>query len=189
MRLAVKGRWAVLAALFICAAHAQVEERVKTCVACHGADGNSVTAGVPSIAAQPKIFVENYLVMSREGIRGMADMQKLLKGVPDPEIVAMAKYYASLPARPEAGSLDRELFRRGRAIATRNRCANCHDKTFRGREQMPRLAGQREDFLAEAMLAYRQNRRAGGDTQMAAQLYGIPEADFKALAHYFSRLK
>lgn len=54
---------------------------------------------------------------------------------------------------------------------------------------MPRLAGQREEFLAEAMLAYRHNRRPGGDTIMAATLYGIPEADFKALAHYFSRLK
>ena len=39
------------------------------------------------------------------------------------------------------------------------------------------------------MLAYRQNRRPGGDTLMSAVLYGIPEADFKALAHYFSRLK
>ena len=54
---------------------------------------------------------------------------------------------------------------------------------------MPRLAGQREEFLAEVMLQYRQNRRAGGDTMMAAALYGIAEADFKALAHYFSRLK
>jgi cytochrome c553 len=54
---------------------------------------------------------------------------------------------------------------------------------------MPRLAGQREEFLAEVMLQYRQNRRPGGDTLMSAALYGIPEGDFKALAHYFSRLK
>ena len=53
---------------------------------------------------------------------------------------------------------------------------------------MPRLAGQREEFLAEAMLQFRQNRRPGGDTLMAAALYGIPEADFKALAHYFASL-
>jgi cytochrome c553 len=54
---------------------------------------------------------------------------------------------------------------------------------------MPRLAGQREDFLAEAMFAYQQNRRAGGDTIMAASLYGIPAADIKALAHYLARLR
>jgi cytochrome c553 len=74
-------------------------------------------------------------------------------------------------------------------LAGKNRCASCHESSFHGREQMPRLAGQREDFLAEVMLQYRQNRRPGGDTMMSAALYGIPEADFKALAHYFSRLK
>lgn len=189
MPLVVKGRWALLAALFISAAHAQVEDRVKACVACHGSDGNSVTAGIPSIAAQPKIFVENYLVMTREGIRGMAEMQKLLKGVPDQEIVAMAKYVAALSAKPEEGPVDKKLFQRGKEIASRNRCGSCHEANFHGREQMPRLAGQREDFLVQAMLAWRQNRRPGGDTIMAAALYGIPEADFKALAHYFSRLK
>jgi cytochrome c553 len=54
---------------------------------------------------------------------------------------------------------------------------------------MPRLAGQREEFLLEVMLQYRHNRRKGGDTMMSAALYGIPEADFAALAHYFSRLE
>ena len=54
---------------------------------------------------------------------------------------------------------------------------------------MPRLAGQREEFLAEVMLQYRQNRRAGGDTIMTASLQGIAEADFKALAHYFSQIE
>ena len=44
-------------------------------------------------------------------------------------------------------------------------------------------------ILAEVMLQYRQNKRPGGDTLMSAALYGLPEADFKALAHYFSRLK
>jgi cytochrome c553 len=186
---AVKGRWALLAALFISAAHGQVEDRVKACADCHGADGNSTVAGTPSIAAQPKIFLENYLVMSREGIRGLADMQVLLKGVADRDIIAMAKHYSALPSKPESGSIDKNLFRKGKEIAAKNRCGSCHLPHFRGREQMPRLAGQREDFLAEAMLAYRQNRRPGGDTMMAAALYGIPEEDFKALAHYFSRLK
>jgi len=171
------------------AAHAQVEDRVKACAGCHGADGNSVIMGIPSLAAQPMIFLENYLVMTREGIRGLDDMQALLKGVPDRDIIAIAKHYSALPSKPGSGSIDKNLFRKGREIAAKNRCGICHLPHFRGREQMPRLAGQREEFLAEAMLAYRQNRRPGGDTLMAASLYGIPEADFKALAHYLSRLK
>jgi len=193
VRLLAEGRWALLAALFISAAHGQAEDRLaaqlRTCAGCHGADGNSVIPGIPSIAAQPRIFLENYLVMTREGISGGAVMQGLLKGVPDKEIVALAKHYSGLKAKAAADPIDKKLFQRGKAIASANRCGSCHDSTFRGKAQMPRLAGQREDFLAEVMLDYRHNRRPGGDTIMAASLYGIPEADFKALAHYFSRLK
>ena len=184
-----KGRWALLTALFLCSVHAQVEQRAKACAACHGTDGNSVIAGTPSIAAQPKIFLENYLVMTREGIRGTPVMQALLKGVPDKDIVALAVHFSKLKAKTPEEKSDQKLVNRGRELAARNRCASCHDTSFRGKEQMPRLAGQREEFLAEVMLQYRQNKRPGGDTLMSAALYGIPEADFKALAHYFSRLK
>jgi cytochrome c553 len=184
-----KGRWALLAALCISAAHAQAPDKVAACAGCHGADGNSSTAGTPSIAAQPKIFLENYLVMTREGIRGSAVMQGLLKGVPDKEIVALAQHYFGLKAKSATDPIDKKLFARGKAIAAANRCSSCHDSTFRGKQQMPRLAGQREEFLAEAMLQYRQNRRLGGDTIMTASLQGIAEADFKVLAHYFSHLK
>lgn len=187
---ASRGRWAVLlAALFLCSAHGQVEELAKPCAACHGADGNSAIAGTPSIAGQPKIFLENYLVMTREGIRGAQVMQALLKGVPDRDIVALAVHFSKLKAKASDEKSDQKLFNRGKDIAAKNRCASCHDTGFRGKEQMPRLAGQREEFLAEVMLQYRQNKRPGGDTLMSAALYGIPEADFKALAHYFSRLK
>jgi cytochrome c553 len=193
VHLLSQGRWALLAALFISAAHAQQASQapagISSCAGCHGPDGNSTIAGTPSIAGQPKIFLENYLVMTREGIRGSPVMQALLKGVPDKEIVAVAVHFSKLKARTPVEKQDPKLFNRGRDIASKNRCASCHDKTYHGREQMPRLAGQREEFLAEVMLQYRQNRRPGGDTIMAASLYGIPEADFKALAHYFSRLK
>ena len=163
--------------------------QLRSCAGCHGADGNSATAGVPSLAAQPRIFVQNYLVLSREGLRGPDVMQALLKGVPDREIVALSLHYSKMKASIPEGKADPALFNRGRQLAAQNRCASCHEADFRGREQMPRLAGQREEFLAEVMLAYRQNRRRGGDTIMTASLYGIPEAEFKALAHYFSRLK
>jgi cytochrome c553 len=193
MRLLAGRRWALLTAFFISAAHAQVEDRLaaqlRTCAGCHGPAGNSTIAGTPSIAAQPKIFLENYLVMSREGVRGPQVMQALLKGVPDREIVALSRHFSGLKANAPAEPVDKKLFQRGKEIASKNRCANCHETSFRGREQMPRLAGQREEFLAEVMLQFRQNRRPGGDTLMSAALYGIPEADFKALAHYFSRLK
>ena len=191
MSLFRKGRWAgLLTALFLSAAAAQsLQERLTVCAGCHGADGNSAMPGTPSLAGQPRLFLENYLVLTREGLRGNEIMQKLLHGVPDREIIALAVHYSKLPSRPEQGPADKALFERGRQIAAKSRCGNCHRPDYGGQQQMPRLAGQREDFLNEVMLAYRQNRRAGGDTLMAAALYGIAEADLRAMAHYLAKLR
>jgi cytochrome c553 len=164
-------------------------ERLPVCAGCHGADGNSHLPGVPSIAGQPKVFLENYLVLTREGVRGSEVMRKLLHGAPDREIVALASHFSGLPAKPGGGPTDQALFERGRQVAAKNHCGNCHSPDYRGQSQMPRLAGQREEFLAEAMFAYRQNRWPGGDTIMAASLYGISDADIKALAHFLARSK
>ncbi len=184
------GRWFLTGAtaLFISAANAQTE-RLAVCAGCHGADGNSALAGIPSLAGQPKVFLENYLVMSREGVRGSEVMQKLLKGITDKEIVALAVHFNGLKAKAIPGDTDPAMFKRGREVARKNHCGNCHMPNYHGQSQMPRLAGQREDFLAESMFAYRQNRRPGGDTMMAAALYGIPDADIKALAHFLARSK
>lgn len=186
------GRWllAGATALFISAAPAQVPaERLAACSACHGADGNSAIPGIPSLAAQPKVFLEHYLVLTREGIRGSEVMQALLKGITDREIVALAAHYSGLPLRPQPGKLDAALFARGREVAEKNHCGSCHIPSYHGQEQMPRLAGQREEFLHDSMVAYRQNRRPGGDTIMAASLHGIADADLKALAHFLAHSK
>jgi cytochrome c553 len=181
------GRWALAAALFVSAAFAQ--DRVALCAGCHGADGNSRTPSVPSIAGQPKLFIENQLILFREGLRVSGEMQPAVQGLTDREIVSLARHYAALPARPAAsGALDPAQAERGVELARKLHCGSCHLSDFRGREQMPRLAGQREEYLVESMLAYRDNRRTGGDTIMAAALYGVSDADIRAIAHYLARL-
>jgi cytochrome c553 len=181
------GRWALLTALLVSAAAAQ--ERLPLCAGCHGTEGNSEIPGIPSIAGQPKVFLETQLVLFREELRVSAQMQPAVTGLSDREITRLAEHYAALPARPGANApADPALVKRAMALARELHCGSCHLPDFRGRAQIPRLAGQREDYLTESMLAYRDNRRAGGDTIMAAALYGVPDADIRALAHYLSRL-
>ena len=183
-------RWALLTAFFVSLAGAQPSpERLALCAACHGSGGNSVTAGVPSLAGQPPVYVENQLVLFREGVRQAAQMDTAVKGLSDREIRELAKFFAqSKPASPQ-GKADPVLVKQARTLARKLRCGSCHGPDFHGRAQMPRLAGQREEYLLEAMNAYRQNRRSGGDTIMTAALYGLPDADIKALAHFLARLR
>jgi cytochrome c553 len=180
----------MLIAFFASCAVAQDAARIQACVGCHGPNGNSATPGVPSIAGQPRVYLENTLVMTREGLRGNAVMQGLLKGVKDPDIIALAKHFTAQPVRtPELSKVDKALEKRGREVASKLRCASCHDASFRGREQMPRLAGQREEFLNARMIALRDKPPPGTDTIMSATLYGVPNADLTALAHFLSHLR
>ena len=179
-----KGRWAFLAtALFFSASHSQ--DRVAACAACHGPGGNSVTAGIPSIAGQPRLFVENQLVLFREGIRKSPVMTPLMAGMSDKEIQQLAEHFSKQEVKVVAGPADKKLFGEGQALAQKLRCGICHLSDFSGQKQMPRLAGQREDYLEAEMRAYRDNQRP--DTTMTAALYGVKDGEIRALAHFLSR--
>ena len=156
------------------------------CTPCHGADGNSVTPGIPSIAGQPKIFLENLLVLVREGLRGSEQMQQILKGASDRDIVALAAHYSKLTVSAQPRALDTARFQRGRELAAEHRCGVCHLADFRGREQIPRLAGQREEYLADMMRRFRDAPPPGSDTLMSAVLYGVSIDDMGALAHFLA---
>jgi cytochrome c553 len=179
-----EGRWAgLLTALFASSVLSQ-----EPCLACHGPDGNSVTAGIPSIAGQPRLFIETQLVLIREELRPSPQMLPLVKGMKDAEITRLAEHFSKLPAKPApAGPADPKLIKQARARAQALRCGVCHLSDFSGQNQVPRLAGQREEYLEAEMRAYRDGKRKGGDTIMAAALYGVSDADIKALAHFLSR--
>ena len=186
MLLSWKGRWALLTALFLSTAFPQ--ERSQLCAACHGQDGNSTNPQVPSIAGQPKLFLENQLILFREELRRSDQMAPVVKGLKDPEIIKLAEHFSKLPAKSmESGAADSKLMKVGAERAKALRCGVCHLADFSGQNQIPRLAGQREVYLEAEMRAYRDGKRTGGDTIMAAALYGVSDADIKALAHYLSR--
>jgi cytochrome c553 len=60
--------------------------------------------------------------------------------------------------------------------------------TLAGQEQMPRLAGQRNDYMVGAMKSYLDKTPTGADTAMTASIIGLSEADLVALAHFAASL-
>jgi cytochrome c553 len=159
---------------------------LPTCAACHGGDGNSVIPGTPSLAGQPKVFIETQLVMIREGLRPVPQMEGMLDKVKDEDFVLFAKYFSELPVKGPGKVADPEKAKRGEAISKGANCASCHMPDFAGREQMPRLAGQREDFLLANMKQFRDGKATGRDTIMAATVRGMSDAQLGDLAHYLS---
>jgi cytochrome c553 len=162
--------------------------RLVACAACHGVDGNSKTSASPSLAGQPKTFLENQIIMIREGIRVIPAMTGQLDGIPDKEVIALASHFSGQTLKPLEAKRDEALYKRGEQLSRQMLCGTCHLADYKGRDQMPRLAGQREDYLLHSMLQFKNNQAIGRDTIMAASLYGIPDADIKAIAHYLSQL-
>jgi cytochrome c553 len=188
-----RGKGRLAAALFpalACAAQAaaQPPERVGFCESCHGPGGNSVQAMVPSIAAQPVTFLENTLVYFREGLRAGAAMPAIARTLKDEEITALARHFSAQQASVVATSAaEPALVARGRELAAKMHCGQCHMARFQGQGQMARLAGQREDYLYDAMVGYRDGKRSAADTTMTEVLHGASDADLKALAHFMAR--
>jgi cytochrome c553 len=168
------------------AAGLPLDEQVQYCGACHGSDGNSTQAGTPSLAGQPALSITNQLIYFRERLRQSELMTPQARGLDDEEIQAMAAYYADQPVAEPEGERDADLAAKGQEIVTNRGCASCHSADYSGREQMPRLAGQREDYLAGAMQAYREGTRGGPDTTMIDIMRDTPDEDIEAMAHFLA---
>jgi cytochrome c553 len=181
------GLAAVLLAAALVPAPAQplsLRERIAQCGTCHGSDGNSQLAHVPSLAGQPDYFLASQLILMREGVRIVPAMQPFVTDLTDAEIDRLAAHYATLEPKPSDEPVDPALVARGAALAAARRCSSCHGPTLSGQQQMPRLAKQRIDYMVAAMTAYLADARGGADTLMTAAIYGLSEADLTALAHY-----
>ena len=80
-------------------ATAQAEGQAKTavCVACHGADGNSMNPIWPNLAGQHAEYTEAQLLAFRSGARANnAQMTGVAAKMNDAEIKAVADYIAGL---------------------------------------------------------------------------------------------
>ena len=122
----------------------------------------------------------------REGLRDVPQMAGMLQGFSDRDLEDVAAHYARLSPPPIAKSSDPQLDARGAQLSKVLGCGSCHLSSYLGQRHVPRISSQREDYLASALKAYRDNKRTGTDTSMNAAMYQVSDADIAALAHYLA---
>jgi len=111
-------------------------------------------------------------------------MKEAMAGITDPEIVALASHYAALPSVPASVPVQAQKYRSGEETARKTLCGTCHLGDYTGQNQVPRLAGQNEDYLLQSMKQFRDSPGPGRDTIMAAALYGLSDADLGNMADF-----
>ena len=168
------------------------------CFACHGVDGVATENGlaidknVPNLARQPDLYLQFQLVFFRKGVRKNELMNAMAEQLSDDDLRNVSAYFASLPAPnapppPDTAPQDTEL---GGKVAEGIRCTNCHGDHLEGVDNIPRLAGQREDYLYKALRDFKSGARtAVGAAGMAEVVYPLGDLEMNALAHYLSRLR
>jgi cytochrome c553 len=82
---------------------------IDGCAACHGANGISVAANIPNLAAQKANYIRSQLTAFKEGKRDNDLMKAIASQLSESDIEGFAAYFASQPGAPNGEARSAEL--------------------------------------------------------------------------------
>jgi cytochrome c553 len=167
-----------------------IQERAAPCLACHGEKGQSETENIPSLGGQQAPYALIQLFMFREKLRAFEPMNEMTKSFTDDDLRTFSDFIATLPKpSPPADAGDPARLQRAQALIQQHRCNACHNTDFSGKDNVPRIADQREDYLAKTLREYKDNSRHGYDGTMAEVLQPVTVEQIADLAYYLARVR
>jgi len=167
-----------------------IAERAAPCLACHGGKGQSETENTPSLGAQQAPYALIQLFMFREKLRAFEPMNEMAKALSDDDLRTFSDFLATLPKpAPPADTGDPARLQRAQALVQQHHCNSCHNTDFSGKDNVPRIADQREDYLAKTLREYKDNSRHGYDATMAEVLQPVTPEQIADLAYFLARVR
>jgi cytochrome c553 len=171
------------------------------CAECHGLDGAGNHIKFPRLAGQKPDYIVKQLYDFRNGRRTNdgGQMQKTATEVKENDYARVAQWFAKqTPPWPKL-TLDFEpdLARARRLSLTgadgMDACLSCHSAAALGLLDRaivaPRIAGQRDFYIAKQLVEYRAGQRSKNDTDqtMTRIARRLSDADIKSLAIFLSQ--
>jgi cytochrome c553 len=179
-----------LISIAVSASAETIQERAAPCLACHGERGASETENTPSLGGQQAPYALIQLFMFREKLRVFEPMNEMAKSLTDDDLRTFSDFIAALPKpAPPADAADAARMARGQVLSQQNRCNSCHNTDYSGKENVPRIAGQREDYLAKTLAEYKDNSRHGYDATMADVMQTVGKDQIGELAYYLAHYR
>ena len=153
----------------------------QPCSTCHGADGNTMAAEMPTLAGQDALYLAASLRAYAKGERDHAQMVTASAELAAAEIENLAAFYA------EQEPIARKVRRPATIAEWIERCDRCHG--IGGNSTNPlyaSLASQNEAYLARVITTYASGGRS--NSTMSAMSQPLRPSDIKSLAaHYASQ--
>ncbi|GLT18945.1 cytochrome c [Vibrio zhanjiangensis] len=175
----------------------------QTCVACHGADGNSQLAMYPKIAGQHAKYIEKQLKdlklgMTSNGKQGRYDpvMSAMAMPLSEQDMQDLAAYYSSLPI--SNNTTPENVVKKGKALYTAGdaergltACVACHGPRGNGTELsgFPKISGQHADYIKAQLEKFRDGTRGNDMNGMMRDIAKkLTDEDIDTLSKYVGGL-
>ena len=160
------------------------------CAACHGANGRSEMPGTPALAGQHSFYAVTQLFLFREGRRSNEAMTAVAKQLNDADLRGFSDFIGTLPPVPApapAAPPDAARMKKGAELAQQHKCVFCHGADLAGGQQVPRIAGQREDYLQASRQGFKSGKRPGYTMAMVGAVSEVTPEELDILAYYAAR--
>ena len=128
--------------------------------------------------------------MFREKLRTFEPMNEMAKPLTDDDLRLFSDFIAKMPKPAATGGRRRACAaaaRPGAGAAAPLR--HLSQPRFSGKENVPRIANQREDYLAKTLAEYKDNSRHGYDGSMADVMGPITPEQIADLAYFIARVR
>jgi len=173
------------------------KDKVATCAACHGQDGNSMVGLWPSLAGQNVNYLVRQLQHIKSGKRAIIEMIGSLDNFAQEDLEDIAAFYASQnnaigQATPDKVELGTKLYYSGSLEKGVPACTACHSPKGKGNSPAgyPLLSGQQSDYIAKALKNYRTGERNNDESSqmMMAIAYKLDDVEIDALSSFINGL-
>ncbi|TVO72512.1 c-type cytochrome [Sedimenticola selenatireducens] len=168
-----------------------------TCLACHGADGNSANAVWPKLAGQHPSYIKKQLQEFKAGARKNDLMSPMAMPLSDQDMDDLAAYFSGQAQSPGVAAADQvelgtKIYRAGNVATNVAACMACHGPSGNGNPgaKFPRISGQHAAYLEKTLKDFRSGDRANDNAKMMQNVVNrMTDKEIAAVAQYLQGLR
>jgi cytochrome c553 len=175
--------------------------KLEYCKTCHGLSGQGYRGyfPMPRLAGQQPKYLENQLRAFIEGRRRNPVMFNVAHALSPSMVPTLAAHFRDLDSNPiggapkEALGLGKRIYDEGLPEANVPACSACHGPEAKGKDEIPRLAGQLFSYTVKTLTYWSKERGLGGakdiSSIMVPTTHNLTQSQIAAIAAYVSNLK
>ena len=165
-----------------------VADKAAVCAACHGPNGNSTNPQYPILAAQNARYIYLQLKDFKEGRRHDPQMDPMAASLERDDMLALADYFSKQKQAPSGFKADPAKVALGKKKTDEVLCPMCHLGEFAGQNEIPRVAGQKYEYVKKQLADFKAKRRTNDAGNMTSVAATLSDADIEDLAQYIANL-